>query len=43
MCTDDAVCSDSVCQSGAQCNEVMNHINCRCPSGTSGERCADGT
>ena len=38
---DDAICSDSVCQSGAQCGEVMNQVVCHCLSGTGGERCAD--
>ena len=40
---DDGICTGSVCDSGAQCSEALNQVNCRCPSGTGGSRCSDST
>jgi len=42
----DAICrtaTSSACESGVTCKEVINQINCICPAGRGGARCADGT
>jgi collagen type VI alpha len=42
ICSDDGICSSTVCQNGGSCVESMNTISCQCPAGFGGDRCQFG-